>query len=287
MKKIAFIAIVALALLSALAWAIWWSTGSCRPLDRLLGLSGCTNAIEIAEYSPLTRTVMSPVDADGHASLFGQVLTADGYQPGLIRLDPVTGGEVARYPLPIQNGFSYVVLSAVGRQAALSCMRASECLENEDAIAIVDVADGRLIETLPRQRDTYPKVFPGESEPGSDYHHDALFADGGQRIVNTIDDRKLVLEDLDGNVVAVLMQEHNWRDSWLAISPSTRFISLLLRDEDGVEIHLWDARDGTAVASFMAAGRGTRGVAWAHDERAVFALLRLDGADRLARFALP
>jgi|UniRef100_A0A7C1T544 hypothetical protein len=86
MRKSLIAAAVAVVALGGLGWTIWWSMGTCRPLDRLLGLSGCTHNLELIDFTPLTHTTMTPTQVDGMASLIGQVRTADGYPPGLIRL---------------------------------------------------------------------------------------------------------------------------------------------------------------------------------------------------------
>lgn len=286
MRRSLIAAAVAVAALAGLGGTIWWSIGTCRPLDRLLGLSGCTHSLELDDFSPLVRTTMSPVEVDGMASLFGQVKTADGYRPGLIRLDPVTGREEGRYPLPIQNGFTSVVLSADGKRAAIGCSERSNCLENDDSHAVIDSANGRLIETLDLGRDVYPRIFPGESAPGAAFHYSAQFADNGEKVVTADDERRLVLQDLAGNLVTVLESRHTSMDNWLTVSPSSRYVAMLHRsDRSNATVKIWDGRNGVLIGSFQIGGDSRSGVAFAHDESAVFAVVYHNRRRYLQRYA--
>ncbi|ODS52749.1 MAG: hypothetical protein ABS40_17770 [Agrobacterium sp. SCN 61-19] len=285
MRRSLIAAAVAVAALAGLGWTIWWSLDTCRPLDRLLGLSGCTHNLELVDFAPLTHTTMTPTQVDGMASLFGQVRTADGYRPGLIRLDPMTGREEGRYPLAIQNGFTRVVLSADGKRAAIGCSLSRNCLENDDSHAVVDSANGRLIETLDLGRDVYPRTFPGETAPGAAFNYSAQFVDNGQKIVTADDERRLVLQDLAGNLVAVLESRYNAMDNWLTVSPSSRYVAQLQRsNRSGATVKIWDSRNGALIGSFQMGGDSRNGVAFAHDETAVFAVVDYSRKYYLQRF---
>lgn len=285
MRRSLIAAAVAVAALAGLGWTIWWSLDTCRPLDRLLGLSGCTHNLELVDFAPLTHTTMTPTQVDGMASLFGQVRTADGYRPGLIRLDPMTGREEGRYPLAIQNGFTRVVLSADRKRAAIGCSLSRNCLENDDSHAVVDSANGRLIETLDLGRDVYPRTFPGETAPGAAFNYSAQFVDNGQKIVTADDERRLVLQDLAGNLVAVLESRYNAMDNWLTVSPSSRYVAQLQRsNRSGATVKIWDSRNGALIGSFQMGGDSRNGVAFAHDETAVFAVVDYSRKYYLQRF---
>ncbi len=78
MKKGYVLSAAGLIVVAGLGWATWWSLGTCRPLDRLLGLSCCTHSVYLVDFLPLTNATMSPTDIGGIASLVGQVRTADG-----------------------------------------------------------------------------------------------------------------------------------------------------------------------------------------------------------------
>lgn len=286
MRKSLIAAAVSVAVLAGLGWTIWWSLGTCRPLDRLLGLSGCTHNLELVDFTPLTHTTMTPTQVDGMASLFGQVRTADGYRPGLIRLDPMTGREEGRYPLAIQNGFTSVVLSSDGKRAAIGCSQRRNCLENDDSHAVIDVANGRLIETLDLGLDVYPRTFPGEPAPWAPFNYNAHFVDNGQKVVTADEERRLVLQDLAGNDVAVLESRYTPMDNWLTVSPSSRYVAMLQRsDRSGATVKIWDSRSGVLVGLFPIGGDSRIGVAWAHDETAVFAVVNNDRQRHLRRFA--
>ncbi|WEK03416.1 MAG: hypothetical protein P0Y65_14595 [Candidatus Devosia phytovorans] len=287
MKKYLLPAILMLVVLSGLGWVTWWSLGTCRPLDRLLGLSGCTHTVELIDFAPLTHATMSSAGADGMVSLIGEVRTVDGYRPGLIRLDPMTGQEKGRYPLRIQNGLTSLVFSADGQRAAVGCSSRFDCLENDDAFAVIDVVNGDLIETLGPEHDLYPRTFPGEAEPGPEFHYSAQFTDSGQKVVTEDDDGRLVLQDLGGNLVAVLEPRHRSASSWLTVSPSSHYVALLRRPDDfSTIVSVWDGRDGRPVGSLQTGRNGSGSVAWSHDETAVFVVVREGRRSYLQRFIL-
>ena len=286
MRKLLLPAFIALIVLATLGWTIWWALSICRPLDRLLGLSGCTHSLELVDFAPLTQTTMSPVALDGTASLFGQVRTADGYQPGLIRLNSMTGRENNRYPLPIQNGFTSVVFSSDGKRAAIGCSTSSNCLESNGSHAVIDITNGRLIETLDLGRDIYPRTFPGEAAPDARFNYHSQFVDNGQKVVTADGERRLVMKDLAGTQIAVLESTYTPKDNWLTVSPSSRYVAMLQRsDRSSPRVSIWDGRDGSLVASFQIPDDSRTGVAWANDESAVFVVVTRGRQRFLQRFA--
>ncbi|MGE8106646.1 hypothetical protein ACQKP1_23440 [Allorhizobium sp. NPDC080224] len=286
MRRFLIPAFVGLVILAGLGGTLWWSIGTCRPLDRLLGLSGCTHRLELVDFVPLTHTTMAPTELDGMASLFGQVRTADGYQPGLIRLNVLTGREEGRYPLPIRNGFTSVVLSADGKRAAIGCSTSSNCLESDGSHAVIDITSGRLIETLDLGRDVYPRTFPGEAAPDARFNYHSQFIDNGQKVVTADGERRLVLKDLAGTEIAVLESTYTPMDNWLTVSPSSRYVAMLKRsDRSSPRVGIWDGRDGSLVASFQIPDDSRTGVAWANDEAAVFVVVTRGRQRFLQRFA--
>ena len=62
MKKHLLPATLVLVVLTGLGWATWWSLGTCKPLDRLLGLSGCTDSVELIDFAPLNCVSACKID---------------------------------------------------------------------------------------------------------------------------------------------------------------------------------------------------------------------------------
>src|SRR5690606_39273504 len=112
---------------------------TCQPLDRLWGASGCVDTLEVANFSPLFRDTMSPVGADGQASLIGwQLEQNEGWSgPVLVRIDLDSRREIERFPLPMAQEFDHAVFSADGQRALLSCTTKRDCAEGGSAAAII------------------------------------------------------------------------------------------------------------------------------------------------------
>lgn len=101
------------------------------------------------------------------------------------------------------------------------------------------------------------------------------------------DERRLVLQKLDGNMLALLEPRYDSFRSCLTISPSTHRVAMLRRNDDATAIiTVWDGDDGRSLGSFHTAGSVRGGVACAHDEAAIFVMVRDGRENHLQRFAL-
>ncbi|MHA6732119.1 hypothetical protein [Devosia sp. A369] len=278
-------------LVGGLGWLTYWSLDTCRPLDRLLGLSGCSGSVEIVGMSTLTRSTMSVPDQDGVSSLFGWARTADGLRAAMVRLDPVAGTEFGRYPLRMQNAFTNVHMAVHGKRALLSCTVERYCTETGQLGAIVSLSDGQQIAAFD-DGPTYVRGVPGDPQPSEPFGPQAVLADGGNTVVSLDDDRALRLYRIDGTPIATLGERTDRFDQTVArfsISPSGRYVALLDKargNGQGDRFYIWDGRTGVPLWT-VSTGAGYRTVSyltWSRDEAAVFAIRSQAGNTIIDRF---
>src|SRR5690625_3716706 len=99
-RRTALVGLLAVAVIGLIAYTVFWSLGACRPLDRLLGRSPCVASLTLEGVDLLSDRPLSPPEAGDAASLFASIMTADGWRPGMVRVDLQAGREVGRFPLP-------------------------------------------------------------------------------------------------------------------------------------------------------------------------------------------
>ncbi|WLS05229.1 hypothetical protein [Shinella oryzae] len=289
MRKRRTAAILLPVLVVIVAGAIHWSLGTCRLLDRLLGLSGCRGSVVVANFLSLDGVTMSAPDADGVSSLFGTVVIEDGAAPAMIRLNPETGSETARYPLRLQGSLIRVTLAADGERAGLDCVTTRYCAETGESVSIVSLHDGAEIETADAWQQS-PRPALGDPEPGPPFSFDAIFADAGKRIVSR-DSDALRIYTTSGQVVAEITSSR-WTRPKLSVSPSGRYIALVedaTKEDDHQKFQIWDVRDGThrATLEMPTDYRSQGNLVWSADEAGLFSFRRVANDTYIDRFALP
>lgn len=289
MKKRLTVAILLLSFIVIIAGAIYWSVGTCRLLDRALGLSGCRASVVVSNFLSLDGVTMSTPDADGVSSLFGTAGIEDGAAPAMIRLDPATGIEAARYPLRIQGSLKRVTLAGDGERAAVDCVTVRHCAETGESVSIVSLQDGAEIETADAWRQS-PRSVLGDPEPGAPFSFDAIFADAGKRIVSH-DRDGLRIYNTSGQMVAEIASSR-WARPRLSVSPSGRYIALVedaTKEDNHQKFQIWDIRDGTHRATLeMSTDYRSQGdLVWSADEADLFSFRRLGNDTFIDRFAVP
>jgi len=276
-----------------LGWPLYWSLGTCRPLDRWLGFSGCKGSVEIAGLSTLSGQSLSVPDENGMSSIFGWVQTADGFRAGMIRLNPATGEESRRYPLRMQNGFSNAHFAADGKRAILGCSVEAFCTENGANASIIALADGTELEAIDSAT---PGVwhFPSDKTAGANFPVGAIPADQGRTVVIPEAGGTLRLSHGDGREIGTLLEasEPGYdRENRFSVSPSGRFVALAQRSNSaahGDRILIWDGRSGARLTAIETRPdyRIRSLLTWAREETDVFAVRQSNETAIVDRFGI-
>lgn len=114
------VALAALALAGAAGFAGWKGLQTCGWVDSALGRSGCIGTARFDGVGLSRSSVARPM-GDGRMVMAVDMRTADGWRPGLIVLDPVTGAEAGRYPLPMRGVNPRLFLSPDGTRLLIAC----------------------------------------------------------------------------------------------------------------------------------------------------------------------
>lgn len=271
--------------LGAAGYGVYWLLGTCRPLDRLLGVSGCTEVVRIADFAPVQAVALTAPDAEGVSSLFGHAYTPDGWRPAMVRLDLETGKELSRYPVRALNGFGWILPAQDGKRGLFTCWVQRICTEDGRRAAIISLVDASVIETLDLDTSN-PVHFPGDAAPPGGDEWRRVFAANGERIIEADPDRGLILFDNEGAEIAKLIDKARWdlTVSDLSISPSGTRIAYFehARNDDPARLLVWDALTGEAVIDrqFDSSYRWRSNPAWTAQSTRL-ALIRRDGPDTL------
>jgi hypothetical protein len=247
MKRVILFGLAALVAVGAAGYGVFWLLQTCRPLDRLFGLSGCTEVMRIANFEPLRMAAISAPDEAGHVSFFGRSLMEGGWQPALVRLDLDQGRELARLPVAAQDGYGQLIFAEDGRRAILICITAEPCLGDESNAAIVSVEDGTILETRERTDEDFV-YFPGDPRADLGNSWVQLFVADGQRVLDVGRDDTIALLDADGDRVATLFEgrRNDILRSGVSVSPSGTRVALFDYARPGVpaRLYVWDALSG-------------------------------------------
>lgn len=287
--------VLALGVLGGLGSGIKWALGTCRPLDRWFGISGCQERIVVADFSPLLLRAMYWPRGQQSISLFGTFLKEKLPAPLLVRIAMPGGEEQSRFPLPARKLMN-VRASADGERAMLHCHGACD-EQSEDHVVLISVADGRAIpwaadSSMPEDWAFY-RPFPGEEDaPLSGDEVNLTMGVGG----TLSPDRKyiaklspetgsllsargeIVLYDRDdGGVVRSLPFEKRNNTGWYAsdntllrFSPSGRLIALLDKQPYGPKdaiVHIWDVESGQQLASIRTDRSVATDLLWSPDDK--------------------
>lgn len=255
----AIIAIVILGLGAGMAAWLYWMLGTCRLLDRHLGLSGCKASIHVTDFGPLFRNMMVAPQGEDTLSLFGEVRTADGWKAGLVRVALPNGEEKARHPIAMAH-VMHAKASSDGTRVFLSC-GGKYCNEIGKEALIASTLDGRTISVLERV-DRFPRGFPGEPQPPEILSRRAVLIPGGQLAVDVEEtSRQIVIRNVADGAVIRAFEEGAPRGRYdevpfLVPSPDGKLIAGLdihppPRLGFGAVIYIWDVENGRLIASIQ------------------------------------
>ncbi len=285
MKRITLFGFALLAAIGSIGYGIFWLVQTCHPLDRLFGISGCTEVIQIADFDPLRKAAISPPDEAGQVSLFGHAYTHGRWQPSLVRLDLDDGRELARLPVQALEGYGQLIFAEDGRRAVLICITAQACFEDGNNAAIVSVEDGTILETRRRTDEDYV-YFPGDPRASFGDSWVQIFVAGGERILDVQRDDTVALLDTKGNRVSTLFEgrRNDILRSGVSVSPSGRRIALFdyARRDSPARLYVWDALTGETLLErdLGPSYRWRVTPAWTADETKL-TLVRRDGHNTL------
>ncbi|AYF03940.1 hypothetical protein PY32053_04431 (plasmid) [Paracoccus yeei] len=285
-KRIFGTALAALVLAGAAAVAGWQGLQTCGWLDRVTGGSGCLGRVSFDGVGLSQSSTAHPL-GDGRVVISADMRTADGWRPGLIVLDPVTGAEAGRYPLPMRGMNPRLFLSPDGTRLLIACgVIEPSCTEWGGDAVITDSDDLRNFQDFPLE-DLYLGSYPGTPTPAGDYGREAVLAAQGTRIVDGGGMRPLVLLDAEGTLIAELS---GGGPSAFPAAVSTA--GIIARGESrpsGDHIRFWDVRDGTALGRIEGSDgwRLSAGPFWSRDGGMLFVPRQHDGTMLLNRFRAP
>lgn len=233
--------------MGAAGYSAYWLARPCQLLDRMLGITGCESNLIVSQFALIDVAAMSPLSADGAATMFGYIRKAEDWTPGIVRLDFNSLTELFQSTLDLGDGFGHLTFSDDGTRAVVACMGPSPCTDDGKRSAIVSVRDGAILATGGND-DEFVR-FPGDPVPahGSGV---GLFAAAGERIVDLRRDGAIVLLDGMGQDIAVLHQGHrsDVLRSGVSVSPSGSYIAMLKRsDGEDARLAIWDARSGAKI----------------------------------------
>lgn len=118
-KRIFGAALAAFVLIGAAGLAGWKGLQTCGWIDRALGRTGCLGTVSFDGVKVSYKSSAQPI-GDGRVVIEADMRTSDGWRPGLIVLDQVTGIEGGRYPLPLSGGTPRLLLSPDGTRLLIA-----------------------------------------------------------------------------------------------------------------------------------------------------------------------
>lgn len=298
MNRIVLVVVTAL-VIPVLAAGVWWSLGTCRFLDRLLGATSCVSTATIADFEPLRGNgfMATPTQASGGNAgrMFGFDLRDGSRRPAMIQLDIESGEELGRVALSVRDSFEAVILARDRQRAMLVCDAGAYCALDQDRdgviVALETAAVLELVDSDGRGLDS----FPGEPKAPEGFGFFAFQA--GSHVVTYEPSAPIELRAPDQSLIAVLIEGDSGRSlgrGVFSVSPSGRYVAALdLRplpsERAGAVVWIFDTTSGALLhriatdPGYVAVGSAT----WHSDERHI-SLLRAQGSDvEVGRFALP
>ncbi|MRX52215.1 hypothetical protein GI374_17820 [Paracoccus sp. S-4012] len=283
------LALAALVVAGAAAWAGWSGLRTCGWLDRGAGRSGCHGTVRVDGVLPPGTNATVPLG--DKVAVIAELRTADGWRNGLIVLDPATGEEAGRYPMPLRHANVRAFVSPDGSELLLVCgFLEGACSESGGSAVLFSTDDLTVFADFPLE-DRYLRVFPGMPLPAEEFGHDAVFAAGGGRIVAREGRAGLVLRDANGDEIAPLVERRSSRAD-LIVSPDGGTIALWEREgaaSRGDRLRFWDARDGGALGTIEGDSEWHLRSApfWSADGATIFMPRSEGGTMLLDRFSAP
>lgn len=251
-------------------------TQTCGWLDRAMGNSGCIGSQSFEGVIPVRRHATAPADVPARIIMSADLRTVDGWRPGLIILDPVSGGEHGRYPIPMRYSDVRIFASPESDQLLLVCgILEQGCSEENGSAVTMDRAT--LTEFSPYSLgDHYLRAWPGSPQPDAEtYGYEALYAADGTRIVAQRRGQPLRLYDNTGTLIAELTEgRYSMRDA--VISPDGLLIAVWEPEGapgGGDLLRVWDSRDGRLLTAINGSpGWRLRSAPfWSENGREIFA----------------
>ena len=240
-------AVAVLVLAGMTGFAGWEGLQTCGWLDRGLARSGCLGTVSFDGVGLSRNSIAQPM-GDGRMVMAVDMSTVDGWRPGLIVFDPVTGVEGGRYPLPLRGGNPRLFLSPDRTRLLIVCGTVERfCTETGGDAVVTDRDDLRSFDGFSIE-DHYLTAYPGTRLPPEEYGREAVFADQGRRIIAGGSLRPLFLLDAQGRHIAEL-DRRNVSASRAAVSVN----GIIARGASGTSVaagdrvRFWDVRDGAEL----------------------------------------
>lgn len=288
-KRIFWAALAALVLVGTASLVGWQGLQTCGWIDRMLRRSGCLGTVSFDGVGLSRSSIVHPM-GNGRVVLAADMLTADGWRPGLIVLDPVSGAEGGRFPLPMRGGNPRLFLSPDGTRLMIACgVTQPACTESGGDAILTDRGDLRDFEAFPLE-DRYLAAYPGTPMPAGEHGHEAVFAAQGSRIIAGGSTGPLVLLDAEGTLIAELDK----RDLFV-FPAAVSVIGMIARQDSGAldlegdRIRFWDVRDGAELGRIEGSpGWRLRAAPfWSEDGATLFVPREQNGTMLLDRFRVP
>ena len=302
------LAVAGLVLVGVAAWWVVQALGTCRPLDRLLGGSGCVASHVVAEFAPLSWETLTVPPGGETVSVFGRARTVDGWQTALVTVTLETGEETGRHPIPMLFEPRRIRVSPDHDRVGLFCDLGDACVEGGYQAIVVSPVDARPLEFL-AVANPYRHTVPGRSEdqdfpalPDWADVDTALMPDGRHIAEFDEDTGEIVLRAVpDGDEVRRLQPSAPFIASCGVIctqvvpSPSGRRIALVYtaRTTGGTEgsfVRVWETESGELIADIAIDYPLSRTIAWTPGEDQLITVARVrNGTDaaQIDVFALP
>jgi hypothetical protein len=284
--------VIALGALGGLGSGIYRALSACQPLDRWLGISGCSARIVVPDFTPLIRQSMAWPRGEDTISVFGMWTKEGRTHQQMVRIAFPGGEERGRIPLPVS--WIYKLRRSVdGAWAILDCDRM--CGEVSGYTALVSVSEGKISPWPDDNGRPYRSAFylPFPGEEGAPLSSDDVYLTMGvggalspdrkyiaKLSAQTKDEmteqgQVVVSARGDGSVIANLDYHKrkgvNADITKLEFSPSGKLIALLEQQPwgpvDDSIVHIWDVESGKRLASLRRDGYGYSDLLWSWDDK--------------------
>ena len=280
-------AVLAVLAIAGGIWAAQQGLRTCGWLDRALGRSGCLGTVSVEGILPGRGNLDVPFTDRGQAILAAEALTADGWRDALLVLDPVSGKEGGRHPVPMRNTTMRLLPAPDGKRLLLACGIEHGCTKTGGNAILVDRTNLAAFTDFPIA-DRYISAFPGSPMPDASYGPQARFAAKGERIVTIRRNEGILLLDAAGRTIAKL-EAGSAFSSRIVVSPDGMRILIWEGRNDGDRLRIWDAADGRALGSIDGGPDFKLRAApfWSPDGKLIFTPRRKGGTMLLDRFEAP
>lgn len=292
------VAAAGLAALGAVVVLLDHALGTCEPLDRLLGRSGCVAVLRLENLSPLPFTAAVPLEGGDRDAMrvFGQAVGQTHLEPVQLVVD-LAQGETSRAPMPFGPGtWTFAVRRSLdGATLSVVCFADPPCSSPGVDGVVLRAADGAVLAEVSTAEppDWWVREGAVPVHQMGDTRRDAR-----QVVYPDPDTGGLLLVSLDtGEQVGALappdpldrgyeLSGHGWAEMVAArASPSGRFVALIDNqrpaEPGGSRIELWDVEAGRLLRRIEvdARHRIATNAAWTADETRLVAFHDRSGRD--------